>query len=34
VTTPLDEIEKSATKIEEKFVDQNENEIAGDLREN
>lgn len=28
VTTPLEEIEKSANKIEEKIVDQNENDIS------
>ena len=27
VTTPLDEVEKSASNIEEKLVDQNENNI-------
>lgn len=33
VTTPLEEIEKSANKIEEKIIDQNENDISLDIKE-
>jgi hypothetical protein len=33
VTTPFQENEKSATKIEEKNVDQNENDITCDTKE-
>lgn len=33
VTTPLEEIEQSANKIEEKIVDQNENDISLGIKE-
>lgn len=32
VTRPLDEVEKSASKIEEKIFDQNENDISNEIK--